>query len=391
MRLGAVTVAVLAESSADLAAGDHTHVEADITDLAHTTDHGALGGLTDDDHAQYLLAAGTRQATYLDVSGLTGATSASRYVGATTSGSPASGTFAVGDYVVARDGSIFVCTVAGTPGTWVSVAGSGLPTGTTAGDLAVYNGTSWVRIGPGANDTVLTADSAQTEGVKWAAGGGGAGSTVPDWIADLAAPDSAHGDDQEFTGAIGGTAVTPTGTVTWTQDEGLLSAAFDTQTAGDHCPRLYALTPTVAPVTLTTRMRQMSRRVANPMAGLLFADGTTATSNATAIGLYHTTTGVILARWVGTLTNMTTTNLLTDLTYTVTNNWDYLRLIWSATNTFEYALSPDGVSWSDFADTGWSATLTPTHFGPFVSSWNRTETCLASFEYVRVTESDLSV
>lgn len=54
-------------------------------------------------------------------SALTGATAATRYVGGTTSGAPASGTFAVGDFVVAQSGHIFVCTVAGTPGTWVDV------------------------------------------------------------------------------------------------------------------------------------------------------------------------------------------------------------------------------------------------------------------------------
>ena len=35
----------------------HTHLETDITDLAHTTDHGALSGLADDDHVQYYNAA----------------------------------------------------------------------------------------------------------------------------------------------------------------------------------------------------------------------------------------------------------------------------------------------------------------------------------------------
>lgn len=112
--------------------------------------------------------------TAVVVDGLTGATAASRYVGATASGAPAAGTFAVGDYVVAQDGAIYVCTVAGTPGTWASVAGGGsLPTGTTKGDLAVFDGTNWVRVGAGADGTVFTADSAQTAGVKWAAGGGG--------------------------------------------------------------------------------------------------------------------------------------------------------------------------------------------------------------------------
>jgi len=50
--------------------------------------------------------------------GITGATEASRYVGATTSGAPVSGTFAVGDFVIAQDGVVWICTAAGTPGTW---------------------------------------------------------------------------------------------------------------------------------------------------------------------------------------------------------------------------------------------------------------------------------
>lgn len=63
----------------------------------------------------------TGELTVLDlkVSGLTGATAASRYVGATTSGAPATGTFAVGDLVIDQTGAVWICTVAGTPGTWV--------------------------------------------------------------------------------------------------------------------------------------------------------------------------------------------------------------------------------------------------------------------------------
>jgi len=50
--------------------------------------------------------------------GLPGATAASRYAGATTSGAPTTGTFAVGDFIVDQSGAMYVCTVAGTPGTW---------------------------------------------------------------------------------------------------------------------------------------------------------------------------------------------------------------------------------------------------------------------------------
>jgi hypothetical protein len=46
---------------------------------------------------------------------------------------------------------------------------------TTKGDVIVDDGTNAVRLPVGANDEVLTADSAQASGVKWAAAAGGAG------------------------------------------------------------------------------------------------------------------------------------------------------------------------------------------------------------------------
>lgn len=60
--------------------------------------------------------------------GLTGATAASRYVGATASGAPASGTFATGDFVVDQTGVFWICTAGGSPGTWVNpnAGGGGL-------------------------------------------------------------------------------------------------------------------------------------------------------------------------------------------------------------------------------------------------------------------------
>lgn len=66
-------------------------------------------------------------------SGMTGAVAASRYAGGTASGAPATGTFALGDFVIAQNGHLFICTVAGTPGTWVDagVASNMVTTDTT--------------------------------------------------------------------------------------------------------------------------------------------------------------------------------------------------------------------------------------------------------------------
>lgn len=66
----------------------------------------------------------TVQGTAIIASGLTGATSASRYVGATASAAPGSGTFVTGDFVIAQSGTIFICTAGGSPGTWAQVSGS---------------------------------------------------------------------------------------------------------------------------------------------------------------------------------------------------------------------------------------------------------------------------
>jgi hypothetical protein len=58
-------------------------------------------------------------------SGLTGSTATSRYVGATVSGAPASGAHLLGDFVIDQAGKIWICTTAGTPGTWTDIAGGG--------------------------------------------------------------------------------------------------------------------------------------------------------------------------------------------------------------------------------------------------------------------------
>jgi len=85
---------------------------------------------------------------------LTGATQASRFAGATVSGAPVAGTFAVGDHVLSlADGKWYVCTVAGTPGTWVTPASGA---GVTYGTPAVVLGTAAAN---GSIDEAIRRDS----------------------------------------------------------------------------------------------------------------------------------------------------------------------------------------------------------------------------------------
>lgn len=76
------------------------------------------------------VSAGTLNGKVVDATGITGATAASRYVGATTSGSPSSGTFSKGDFVIDQTAKIWVCTTAGTVGSgavFMQVAGPATP------------------------------------------------------------------------------------------------------------------------------------------------------------------------------------------------------------------------------------------------------------------------
>lgn len=67
--------------------------------------------------------AGEVSGTDFKATGLTGAATATRLVGANSSGAPTTGTFALGDIAVDLTGKVWLCTTAGTPGTWTQIGG----------------------------------------------------------------------------------------------------------------------------------------------------------------------------------------------------------------------------------------------------------------------------
>jgi hypothetical protein len=94
----------------------------------------------------------------------TGATGGSGgYVGATTSGAPVSGTFVVGDWVVTTDGVVWVCMVAGTPGTWQALPGTYISENLkTSGDVVQNAGDNTVL-----HSLTFTAVSGQRYAAYW--------------------------------------------------------------------------------------------------------------------------------------------------------------------------------------------------------------------------------
>lgn len=113
---------------------------------------------------------------------LTGAVSATRYVGGTASVAPTTGTFAIGDFVITQAGSVYICTVAGTPGTWVAVSGGGGVTVDDEGTPLSTVGTTLDFVGAG-----VTASGAGATKTITIPGGGGGGGTPADSAASLVA------------------------------------------------------------------------------------------------------------------------------------------------------------------------------------------------------------
>ena len=99
----------------------------------------------------------------LTATGLSGSKELSRYVGATVSGAPTTGTFFVGDFVIDRSGVLHICIVGGTPGTWKKpvtsvAAGTGISVNAATGDVTI--GIASTAVTPGSyTNAALTVDA----------------------------------------------------------------------------------------------------------------------------------------------------------------------------------------------------------------------------------------
>lgn len=220
---------------------------------------------------------------------------------------------------------------------------------------------------------------------------------TPEWVEYLnqrMPGETAHVDDQFFHGPThGGTEVTASGSVTWQTRYGVLSGNPTNQSANDMAAVVWPLTSAAAPMTIETRGMILAKADANPMLGLLFANGTSTGDSISAVSLYMSNNAAVtvLATFSGTYTTATVSNVISDMDAAAPLIPFYMRLVWTAANTWAWALSYDGLSWTDFNSSTFAVTLTPTHFGVWATSWAQPYPAPATFDYVRVYDADLSV
>ena len=86
-----------------------------------------------------ITVSGESKAADFSATGLGTATSGARFVGGTTSGAPTgtSASFLKGDFVIDQTGAIWICSSAGTPGTWSQVSATSLTSPTLSGTITI--------------------------------------------------------------------------------------------------------------------------------------------------------------------------------------------------------------------------------------------------------------
>jgi len=275
---------------------------------------------------------------------------------------------------------------------WAAAAGGASPL-TTKGDLYTYDSAD-ARLAVGSDNQLLIADATESEGVKWA-------NVVPEWVAYLTErqdDEAAHADDDFFgsDSSADYTEQTVSGSAAWTIGRDVLSSVFSGQTAADLSAYLKSITSASAPMTIETRMTLTATPDDFPIGGIGFTDGTGTTANIMGVCWVSADAtflnGGIQLRG-GTLTNFDgTPNVVVfnspgfSMALTL-----YLRMIWKSANTWQASISLDGNAWFNRSIANQSKTFTPTHFGFITTDYGHGSQFAASFDYLRVYDSDLSV
>jgi hypothetical protein len=177
---------------------------------------------------------------------------------------------------------------------------------------------------------------------------------------------------------------TVTGTTTWTESNGVLSAFTDNQSSSDASIVVRNLLSATPLIGVHTAVRMLSQNSQYLMAGPVLTDGTTTTSGIVWLFAYIDGTTLQLSLRHGQVTNVGTTTWTIGLSPAMVSGWLHMRLIWRTLNTFAAQVSPDGVTWTSFDQIDLSKVFSPTYAGVGVSTWGGTNPGIATFEFIRV-------
>ncbi len=191
----------------------------------------------------------------------------------------------------------------------------------------------------------------------------------------FAARTTSDADDIMWDGDLAGlTEQTVSGTATWTEQQGVLSAVVNNTTSNDVSAVLKAVTFAIGDEWVLPVLGLMNWDTANgsTSVGICFTDGTTTSSNIVIGHLQAANfqTGTTLADYStiavgrhGTMTAVTTAPWVSDARGFHRQFPLFIKLKYSAANTFILTFSPDGITYSAFGEANISKTMTPTHVG----------------------------
>jgi len=240
------------------------------------------------------------------------------------------------------------------------------------------------EVTPVAGDWALIEDTSDGDAKKKVDVGdflSGGGSTWKDTAASSEGPGGTDDDEFDDSAITGWTALTVSGTATWTEDQDVLSVLFHSQSGGNSAAQLKAIngSPT-APIEIITAVRGLTIQN-HTVVGIVFTDGVVSGSKSLLVRCNFSNSTIAVES--GTLGNIVQNVLSVQTMQQPIGTWMYLKNTWTAANTWQGEFSPDGVTWSDFGFGTDTFTMTPTHYGLAVTSFDGGSDRIASFEFFR--------
>lgn len=276
--------------------------------------------------------------------------------------------------------------------TWDSVEGTGTaPSGSIT--ASGYTQTTARLLGRTTASTGAIEEITVGSGLSLSAGSLTAtgSSSVPGWMSWFVGTTDANNfywAGSDLSGSF--TAQTVTGSATWAENGNSIQALAANQTADDAAVQLIAKTISIGDSwLLAVNSTILGSDVGNSTlgyraAGIVMADGTGTGANCV-IGHVQVDNGgssyvTVLVGRTGTLTNINTAApWVSQNQQHGIGGWVFIKLKYSAANTFQLSFGPSPYQLSAFGEADISKTMTPTHVGLFVSQNGNAGTALAQF------------